>query len=169
MLTLTVTPGSALYVGFCTCAKTCAKSRLRAVGFVINCTRLPLYAPEGGYLTAFNDALYDWNNSDTLVDFDYDTGQTAHTIGVENIGNNGPYGRTHWRCCNFGKRSFTYAFINSGQVPDNAPNTSSVAWPRMSWALYWSEAQPARTRDHGCKGRSGGHLPSEVGRRVRRQ
>jgi len=80
----------------------------------------PLYEPEGGYLTAFNAAFYDWNNSDTPVDFDYDTGQTAHTIGVENIGSSGPYGRTNWRCWNFGKRSYTYAFINSGQVPENA-------------------------------------------------
>ena len=83
----------------------------------------PLHEAEGSYLTAFNAAFYDWNNSDTPVGFDYDTGQAAHTIGVENIGSNGPYGRTHWKCFNFGKRSYTYAFINSGQVPEDAEYT----------------------------------------------
>ena len=46
----------------------------------------PVYPPKGSYLTAFNSAIRAWNNSDTSVLFDHDTGQTAHTIGVENVG-----------------------------------------------------------------------------------
>lgn len=80
----------------------------------------PIYPPTGSYLSAFNAAIADWNSSDTPVNFDYDTGQTAHTIGVENTGSNGHSGYTYWRCWNFGKRSYTYAYINSGVVPSDA-------------------------------------------------
>ena len=80
----------------------------------------PIYPPTGSYLSAFNTAISDWNSSDTPVYFDYDLGQTAHTIGVENTGMSGYAGYTSWRCWNFGKRSYTYAYINSGEVPSTA-------------------------------------------------
>ena len=80
----------------------------------------PVYPPQDDYLSGFNSAMQAWNNSDTPVVFDHDTGQTAHTIGVENHGMNGYAGWTDWRCFNFGKRSFTYSYINRGEVPDTA-------------------------------------------------
>ena len=87
----------------------------------------PVHPPTGTYLTAFNAAINDWDGSDTSVVFDYDLGQTAHTIGVQNVGVNGPYGKTNWRCFTFGKRSYTFAYINSGQVPSTASSTIKLA------------------------------------------
>ena len=84
----------------------------------------PVYPPTGTYLTAFNDAISDWDGSDT--------GQTAHTIGVQNVGVNGPYGKTNWRCFTFGKRSFTHAYISSGQVPSTASRLSNLRLPFMN-------------------------------------
>ena len=80
----------------------------------------PVHQPEGQYLTAFSATVYDWNNSDTPVDFDYNTAQFLHRIGVQDMGDNGAYGYTTWHCLNFGKRSYTFARINSALVPEDS-------------------------------------------------
>ena len=40
---------------------------------------------------------------------------------------NGSAGWTDWRCFTFGKRSFTYSYINSGEVPDTASYADKCA------------------------------------------
>ncbi len=74
----------------------------------------PDYPPGGQYGTAYAQARFEWNGSNTPVLFRHDDSQSSHKFGVRDLGQSGPLGNTSWSCNAWpNKRSATTAVLNS--------------------------------------------------------
>ena len=87
----------------------------------------PTYLLGNAYGPAFGDAMDDWDDSDTPVQFRHHTALNSHRIGAQELGADGPYGYTSWWCLDFGWRSKTFSRINRDVVPENADYATKFA------------------------------------------
>ena len=69
------------------------------------------------YDDAFDDGIDAWDDADTPAEFDRDTGQNKHSLGVKNEPEDSALGRTdYWCLALLNKRSWTYAWLNSAHL-----------------------------------------------------
>ena len=78
------------------------------------------------YYNAFQDGIDEWDDADTAAEFNFTTSQNDHYLGVRDVPEDAVYGRTEYRCFNFFKRSWTYAWLNEDTL-ENESNSFKAA------------------------------------------